>query len=67
MNNERTLVNFHKDIILVTRLRIFCTTLFTNNNLKIVIQMYTFQFFHLCDLMVCTGAAIGSNVDIKKF
>ena len=26
----------------MTRVRIFCTTLFTNNNLKVVIQMHTF-------------------------
>ena len=28
----------------MTRLRIFCTTLFTNNNIKIVIKSHTFQF-----------------------
>ena len=42
MNNKRQLVNLYKDIVLVTRLRIFCTTLFTNNNIKVVIQMHTF-------------------------
>ena len=32
----------------MNRLRIFCTTLFTNNNIKVVIQMHSFQFdlFH---------------------
>ena len=35
----RTLVNLYKDIVLATRLHIFCTTLFTNNNIKVVIQM----------------------------
>ena len=30
----------------MTRLRIFCTTLFTNNNIKAVIQMHAFQFDH---------------------
>ena len=39
MNNKRTSVNLYKDIVLVTRVRIFCTTLFTNNNIKVVIQM----------------------------
>ena len=42
MNNKRPLVNLNKNIILVTRERIFCTTLFTNNNMKVVIQMHTF-------------------------
>ena len=42
MNNKRTLVNLYKDFVLVTRLRIFCTTLITNNNIKVVIQMLTF-------------------------
>ena len=42
MNNKRTLVNLYKDIVLVTRVRIFCATLFTNNNIKVVIQMYTY-------------------------
>ena len=42
INNKRTLVNLYKDIALVTRVRIFCTTLFSNNNIKIVIQMHTF-------------------------
>ena len=40
MNNKRTLVNLY--IKLVTRIRIFCTTLFTNNNKKVVIQIHTF-------------------------
>ena len=42
MNNKRTLSNLYKEIVLVTRVRIFCTTLFTNNNIKIMIQMLTF-------------------------
>ena len=43
MNNLRTLVvNLYKDNILVTRLRDFRTTLFTNNNIKVVIHMHTF-------------------------
>ena len=33
MINKRTLVNLYNDIVLVTRVRIFCTTLFTNNNM----------------------------------
>ena len=44
INNKRTLVNLYKDIVLVTRLLIFCTTLFTNNNIKVVIQMHAFLF-----------------------
>ena len=42
--NKRTLANLYKDIVLVPRLRIFCTTLFTNINIKVVIQMHPFQF-----------------------
>ena len=44
MNNKKskTLVNLYEDIVLVTRVRIFCTTLFTNNNIKIVIKSSTF-------------------------
>ena len=42
MNNKRTIVNLYKDIVFVTSVRIFCTTLFTNNNIKVVIQMHTF-------------------------
>ena len=30
--------------MLVTRQRIFCTTLFTNNKIKVVIQMHAFLF-----------------------
>ena len=43
INNKRTLVNSYKDIVLVTCQHIFCTILFINNNIKVVIQMYTFQ------------------------
>ena len=46
INNKKTLVNLYKDIVLVTRVRIFCTTLFTNNNIKIVVKSHTF-LFHL--------------------
>ena len=42
INNKITLVNLYKDNVLVTRLRIFCTTLSTKNNIKIVIQSHTF-------------------------
>jgi hypothetical protein len=34
MNIRGTLVNLYKEIVMVTRLRIFCKTLFTNNNKK---------------------------------
>ena len=46
MNNKRTLVNLYRYIVLVTRVRIFCTTLFTKNNIKVVIQMHTFLMDH---------------------
>ena len=36
--------------MLVTRLRTFCTTLFNNNNIKVVIQMHAFQFDQLQNL-----------------
>ena len=42
MKNKRALVNLYKDIVWVTRVRIFCTTLFTNNNIKVVIQIDAF-------------------------
>ena len=40
MNNKRTLFNLYADIVLVTRLCFFST----NNNIKVVIQMHSFQF-----------------------
>ena len=43
MNNKRTLVN---DIVFLTLARIFCTILFTNNNIKVVIQIHTFLMDH---------------------
>ena len=46
MNNKRTLVNLYKDIVLVTSVRIFCTTLFTNNNIKVMIQINAFLTDH---------------------
>ena len=42
MNNKRALVNLYKDIVSVTRVRILCTALFTNNNIKVVIQIDAF-------------------------
>ena len=44
IDEKRTLVNLYKDIVLVIRLCIFSMTLFTNNNIKVVIQMHSFQF-----------------------
>ena len=44
INNKTTLVNLYGDIVLMTRLRIICKTLFTNNNIKVVIQMHSFLF-----------------------
>ena len=42
ISNKGALVNLYKDIVLVTRVRIFCTTLFINNNIKVVIQIIPF-------------------------
>ena len=42
MNNKRSLVNLYKDIVLVTRVRIFCMALFTNNKIKVVAQIDAF-------------------------
>ena len=42
VNNKRTFVNLFKDIVLVTRISIICTTLFTNINIKVVIQRHAF-------------------------
>ena len=42
MNNKRKLVNLYKDIVLVTRVRIFCKALFTKNNIKVVIKIDAF-------------------------
>ena len=47
MNGKRALVNSYKDIVLVTPVRIFCTKLFTNNNIKVVIQIDAFLAHHL--------------------
>ena len=47
MKDKRTLVNLYKDIVLVTRVRIFCTTLFTNNNIKVMIQINVFLTDHI--------------------
>ena len=41
ISNKRALVDLYKDIVLVTCVRIFCTTLFTKNNIKIVIKSHT--------------------------
>ena len=51
INNKRTLVNLYKDIALVTRVRIFCSTLFTNNNIKVVIQIDAFLAHLQC--LIC--------------
>ena len=42
INNKRSLVDFYKDIVFVTCVRIFCTALFPNNNIKVVIQIDAF-------------------------
>ena len=46
INNKIRLVNLYKDIMLVTRVRIFCTALFNNNNIKVVIQIDAFLAHH---------------------
>ena len=51
IDNKRTLVYLYKDVALVTCVHIFCTALFTNNNLKVVIQIDAFlahQFKKKC-------------------
>jgi hypothetical protein len=48
MNDKRALVNFCKDIVLLTRVLIFCTALFTNNKIKVVIQIDAFLAHQLC-------------------
>ena len=45
---KRTLVNLYKDIVLVTRVRIFCTALFTNNNIKVMIKIDAFLAHYDC-------------------
>ena len=47
MNNKRALVNLYKDIVLVIRVRILRTALFTNDNIKVVIQIDAFLANHL--------------------
>ena len=42
INNKRSLVNLYKDIVLVTSVRVFFMALFTNYNIKVVIQIDTF-------------------------
>ena len=42
MNKKRAFVNLYKVIVSVTRVPIFCTTLFTNNNIKVGIQIDAF-------------------------
>ena len=44
IDNKRTFVNLYKGIVLVTPLNIFSMILFTNNNIKVVIQMHAFLF-----------------------
>ena len=48
INDKKILFNLYKDIVLVTRVQILCTTLFTNNNIKIVIKSHTFLFHQFC-------------------
>ena len=53
ISNKRALVNLYKDIVLVTCVHIFCTTLCTNNNIKIVIKSHTFLFHRTHISLVC--------------
>ena len=50
ISDKRALINLSKDILLVSCVRIFCTTLITNNNIKIVIKSSTFLIHRLWDL-----------------
>ena len=59
--NNRIIIIYYKDIVLVSRLRIFCTTLFTNN-IKVVIQMHAFLFHKKLTLRFSTAA-----IDLKLF
>ena len=52
LSNKRALVNLYKDIVLMTRVRIFCTSLFANNNMKVVIQINAFLIDHESDHML---------------
>jgi hypothetical protein len=54
MNKKRALVNLYKDIVLVTSVRIFSTALFTNNNIKVVIQIDAF-LAHLWTVVLDAG------------
>ena len=57
--NKRTLVNLYKAIVLVTRVHFFCATLFTNNNIKALIQMHTFQFARfICQIVTSSNSPI---------
>ena len=49
-NKSQFIVNLYKDIVLVTLPRIFCTTLFINNNTKVVIQMHAFLMDRMSNL-----------------
>ena len=62
MKNKRTLVNLYKDIVLVTRVRISCMTLFTNgnNNIQVVIQINAFQ----TDPDSCTTLFTNNNIKV---
>ena len=67
MNNKRTLVNSYKDIVLVTRVRIFFTKLFTNNNIKVVIQTNTMPFWRIIDWFYLVSDAPHFNRWIRIF
>ena len=58
INNKRILVNLFKDIVLVTRVRIFCTALFTNNNIKVVtVDFNHIKLFYLHILLIFSNSS----------
>ena len=66
MNQKRALVDLYKDILLVTRARIFCTALLTNNNIKVVIKIDAF-LAHQIFIKICLSLrlCIFYNIDTK--
>ena len=64
--NKRTLVNLYKNIVLVTRLRIFCIVLFANNNIKVGIQMHAFLYDLLWFLIYVCNCAYNWDSRVER-
>ena len=47
LNYKRISVNLYKDIVLVIHVHIFCTALFTNNNIKEVLPQRSHKAVYL--------------------